>query len=485
MSWVLVIGALVALKMLLLLTVAGRWGYHRDEPYYVVGGRHPAWGYVDHPPLTPVLARWSHAFFDGSLAGLRLLPALVSSSLLVVAAVTTYELGGSSRAAAVAAVAVLACPLLLATGHWFQTVPFDQLLGALAVLVWLHLLTGGDGRWWLVFGLLVGLGLENKWTILLVVGAVGLGTLGSAELRPDLATAWPWIGVVLALLVWAPNLRWQIGHGWPTLRFIRDNSVAFRRDESWTAFLWQQLGVLGVPLVVFTTAGLVWGWREPGFRPVVLGVLAMLAVLAVTGSKPYYHGPFLPFFFAAGAVAVDDWVGVSQQRLVISIAAWGVLALPLTLPLLSPRTAANLGIFSVNDELAEELGWPELADQVAAVLNELPGNEQHGVKVITKSYGEAAAIELLGPERGIPPGTAMSGQNSYVDWWPADEPAGVVIAVRFDKADLTPFFDECESQAHVRNDLGVKNQVAGAPILVCRGLKSSPDALRRALRFTQ
>jgi hypothetical protein len=481
----LVVGALVALKMSLLLAAAGRWGYHRDEPYYVVGGRHLALGYVDHPPMTLALARWSNALFGPSLIGFRLLPALVSSSLVVVAAATTRVLGGSDEAAAVAAFATLACPMLLASGHWFQTIPFDQLVGSLAVLVWLHLLAGGESLWWLALGLLVGLGLENKWTMLLVVGAVALGTLVSGELRSDIVSPWPWLGVLGGLVLWGPNLWWQVRHGWPTVRFVRDNSGSVRRDEGWVTFVWQQLSVLGVPLLVLAMVGMQWAWGESPWRPALLGVGAALVVLAVMGSKPYYHGAFLPFLFAAGAVAIDDWASGSQARLVGSIAVWGLVAVPFTLPLLPPGLAASFGIFAVNDELAEELGWPELVDQVAAVLEDLPEKDRQGAKVITRSYGEAAAIELLGPKRGIPPGTALSGHNSFVDWWPDGEPAGTVIAIRIDRASLTPFFEECERVDHVRNQVGVKNQVAGATILMCRGLKESPHALREALRFTR
>jgi 4-amino-4-deoxy-L-arabinose transferase-like glycosyltransferase len=376
--------------------------------------------------------------------------------------------------------------MLLSSGHWFQTVPFDQLLGSLALLGWLHLQGGGDPLLWLAIGALLGLGLENRWTMLLVTGAVGLATLMSGELRSDLLSPWPWLGLVVAVALWGPNLWWQAQHGWPTVRFVRDRSwAARRRDEGWPTFLWQQLGVLGVPLLVLVTVGLAWAWGESTWRPAVLGVGAALVVLAVAGTKPYHHGAFLPFLFAAGAVATDDWSTGRVAPLASAIAVWGVAAIPFTLPLLPPRVAASTGIFAVNDQLAEELGWPELVDQVAAVLNDLPEEDRHQARVITRTYGEAAVIELLGPKRGVPPGTALSGHNSFVNWWPDWEPAGTVVAIRFDRATLAPFFEECERVDHVRNQVGVKNQVAGATILTCRGLKEAPTALREALSFTR
>lgn len=478
------VGALVVLKVVVSLALAGRWGYHRDEPYYIVGGRNLDWGFVDHPPLTPALARLSDGVSGSSLAGFRVLPALVSASLLIVAAGTARRLGGSARAATVAALATLACPLLLGTGHWFQTVPFDQLFGAVAILAWVRLLAGGNIRWWVPLGVIIGVGLENKWTMLLVVGAVAVGTLASAKLRQHLRTPWPWVGAAGALALWAPNLLWQVNHGWPTLDFIRDNSAAVREDEGPAVFLLEQPGLLGIPLLVLAAAGLWWGWRQPAWRPATITVGTVLVGLAVTGAKPYYHGPFLPFLFAAGAVAVDSWAGRARHLLVAGIAVWGLVALPITLPLLSPSRADDVGVFAVNDELAEELGWPELVDQVAEAMDELPESDREDARVITASYGEAAAIELLGPDRGVPEGTALSGHNSSVTWWPDGIPEGTVVTVRFGPDDVVDLFDDCQVVDEVHNLHGVENEVAGTPIMVCRGLTVSPTELRESLRQT-
>lgn len=493
-TWHVRVGAIVGVKIVLLLAVAGRWGYHRDEPYYVLGGRHLDWGYVDHPPLTPALARLATTAFGDSLAGLRVLPALVGAAVIVVAAGTARLLGGrdgAGRAPVLAALAALACPLLLATSHWFQTVPFDQLLGSLAMLVWLRLLVpGANPRWWLVLGVVIGVGLENKWTMLLVAAAVAIGTLAGPTLRPQLRRPWPWLGAALAAGLWLPNLLWQIDHGWPTLDFIRENSAAERDDGGPLGFVVFQLPLLGLPLLVLGAAGLVWCWRRETWRPAAVGVGTILLTLTVLGAKPYYHGPFLPLLFASGAIAADAWAATSRRRLVTVVAwigVWGLVPVPITLPVLSPATAADVGVFDLNEELAEELGWPELVDQVAAARRGLPADEQAESRVLTRSYGEAAAVELLGPDRGIPEGTALSGQNSYADWWPDGAPAetATVIAVRFRPATLAPYFGSCEVVDHLRNDAGVENETAGAPVLVCRDLRVSPEDLRAALRFAR
>lgn len=483
-TWTVGVGALVALKLVVTLALAGRWGYHRDEPYYIVGGRNLDWGFVDHPPLTPALAGLADTLSGSSLAMFRVLPALVSASLLIIAAATARRLGGSGRAAIVAALATFACPLFLVTGHWFQTVPFDQLLGALAILVWAHLLAGGNIRWWVPLGVIIGVGLENKWTMLLVVAAIVLGTLTSARLRPQMRSPWPWVGATGALLLWVPNLLWQVDQGWPTLDFIQDNSAAVREEDGRGVFLLDQPGILGLPLLVLVAVGLVWCWRRVAWRPATIALGTALIALTMVGAKAYYHGPFLPFLFAAGAVAVDSWVGRARHLLVGSVAVWGLVAVPITLPLLAPSRADDVGVFGVNDEMAEELGWPELVDQVAATLAGLPDSERADARIITTSYGEAAAIELLGPDRGIPEGTAVSGHNNYVTWWPDGVPEGTVVTVRFRPDDLADLFDSCEIVDEVRNKYGIENEVAEAPIMVCRDPTVQPGELRESLRHT-
>ena len=170
----------------------------------------------------------------------------------------------------------------------------------------------------------------------------------------------------------------------------------------------------------------------------------------------------------------------SLQLGVLSL--FGILTVPATLPVVSPEAAADSPILDLNDALAEELGWPEMVDQVAAVLDDLPAGEERTARVLTASYGEAAAVEILGPEEGIPEGSTISAHNGYADWWPDDAPAGTVVAVRYRVVTLEPYFASCEQVDEVHNDLDVDNEVAGTPIVVCRDLTVTPEDLRDALR---
>jgi Dolichyl-phosphate-mannose-protein mannosyltransferase len=475
------VGAAVAVRLVLSAVVAGRWGYHRDEPYYLACAARPAWGYVDHPPGVPALAGASARWLGTAPARLRMVPANAAGAVIVVAALTAGELGGSSRAALVAALATLACPLLVATAHWFQTVPFDVLAGSLALLVWVHLMDGGHPAWWLALGLVIGVGLELKWTMLVVAAAVAAGTLAAPDLRDALASGWPLAGAALALVLWLPNLAWQARSGWPTLAFIRGNR---RADGPWlrrvSVFAVVQFTVVGVPLLVLAAVGLAAAWPDPVGRPVAVAAGAAILALAAIGAKPYYHGAFLPLLFALGAVATDGWRPGDRTALVVAVLVWGTATVPLTLPVLSPATAARFGVLRANPELAEELGWPELVDQVRAVLDALPPDERARATVLTRSYGEAAALDLLGPGRGVPAGTALSGHNSYADWWPDDRPAGTVAALGYPPAALAPYFACCEEVGRVESPAPTK--AAGRPIVVCRGLRIGPAELREALR---
>jgi hypothetical protein len=136
----------------------------------------------------------------------------------------------------------------------------------------------------------------------------------------------------------------------------------------------------------------------------------------------------------------------------------------------------------LNDELGEEVGWPEMVDVVAAVVGVLPDDERADVRVITASYGEAAAIDLYGPARGLPRGTALSAHNSYADWWPDGEPAGTFVTVRYRPGTIEPYCDVLGPVAVVETIDGVANQAAGTPVLVCRHLRVPPEELRDALR---
>ena len=198
-----------------LLAVSGAYGFHGDEMYYVVAGQHPAFGYVDQPPLTPLLSAASVALWGVTPTAVRVLPALEMGLVVVLVGLIARELGGSRRAQVLAAV-MAALSGYLGAGHLDTTTEPDLL--AWAIIVWLlvKLLTGGDRRLWLAVGVTAGIGLENKDTLLFLGAGLAVGLVLTR--RWDVAgSPWAWAALRIALLLWAPNLAWQATNGWPQL----------------------------------------------------------------------------------------------------------------------------------------------------------------------------------------------------------------------------------------------------------------------------
>jgi 4-amino-4-deoxy-L-arabinose transferase-like glycosyltransferase len=450
-----VVWAVAAGTAALQLATSWVYGYHRDEFYYLACGRRLAWGYVDHPPITPLLYRMSAALFGTSRIGLRVVPALLHGIVVLLVALLARELGGSARAQLLAALGAAVAPLFLTTSHFLGTVTVEIVAGTALSLVVVRLLGGADPRWWLAVGLVVGLGLLNKWTFGFLAVGLLVGLLVLPE-RSVLATPWAAAGGALAGVLVAPNLLWQARHGWPQLEFASQ-----LRDYGQSALVAPaQLFLLGAVGVILVIPGVVWLVRDESaarYRPFLVALVVVVALVIATGGKPYYTAAILPFLVAAGAVTV---AGTSPRGWLLPalLVATGLLLAPLAMPLL-PRATAE-AVRKVNPEIGEMLGWESLVDQVAAVHARHPG-----AAVLTRNYSEAGAIELLGADRGLP--QPASGHNSYWDWGPpADEPVTVVVGFRRDQLHAVCGRVERAATFHTPGD--VHNLEDGTPIWICR-----------------
>ncbi len=379
----------VALKCALELSVAGRYGWHRDELYYAVAGLHLQGGYVEFPPVTALLAALARELFGWSLVGLRAFTILAGAATVVVAALIARELGATRRAQTLAAVLVGLAPGMLATNLLFQPVAFDQL--TTMVVLWLALrLALGRGSWPLL-GVAVGVGLETKYTL-----AVVLVVLIASFLvwRRDVLRSWGFpLAVAIAAVLLVPNLVWEAGHGWTSVHWFL-NPPPSGSDETRPQFLVNVilLAAVGFPVAVAGVVSLV---RDRALRPLGWTVVGTVAAYFVLGGKSYYALPVLLFALAAGAIPLDRWA--TRRRLVVAgalFAAVGLVVLPITLPVLPLHTAVRHGVVKARGDYQSEVGWPAYVRLV----------ERHsaGADVIVASnYGEAGALRVFG--RRLPP----------------------------------------------------------------------------------
>ncbi len=445
----------------LLLATAPRYGFHRDELYFLMAGRRLDWGYIDQPPLTPLLARMSELVGGTSPLALRIVPALAVGTIGLLTAAIARRLGGGRVAQVFAAFSGSWAGVVLGEGHLLSTATLDYLFWTVALWILVLLLDGADPRWWLGFGLTIGLGMQNKSTIGFFAVAAVVAVLAT-DRRRALAGPLPWIGAAIALLVAAPNLVWQASHGWPQFEM----AAALRaRSDGPVAFVLFQPLLLSVALAIPAAAG--W-WRlarSSELRPwralaLMYGLLFFLFL--VTAGKAYYVAPMYSALLAAGALWFEGLGrrgrGVMAGAAVVGVAIGTLIALPLL-----PRDSFEA--LDLTGELRETLGWPELVDQVAAVRDGLPAGRRDDIAIVTGSYGEAGAIDILGPARGLP--GAVSGHNNYWLWGPPEN-HGAIIAVGPLEGLLRLVCPTVETATHISNPWNVANEEAGYPILLCR-----------------
>ena len=467
------LGAVGGLVTAVLVAASGGYGYHRDELYFLQAGRHLSFGYVDQPPLTPLLARVGTELFGDSLVGLRLVSALAAGVVVLLTGLIAREFGGGRGAQALAAGCMAVSAFLLAVGHLLSTSTFDLLAWtAISWLVVRALREGGPV--WAAVGLVAGIGLQNKTLVAFLLAALAVGLLLVGP-RSRLRSPWPWFGAGIALLVWTPALVWQATHGWPQLEL----SEAIASGSSGTSeppelFVPMQLVLISPMLVPVWAAGLWRLARSPALlasRTFAVAYPLLAAFFLVTGGKPYYLAGLYPVLLAAGAEPTLRWcrAGVSLLRPVLLGAAVALSALVngvLMLPVVPVGSLGATPIVDINYDAGETVGWPALARTVAGVHRSLSIAEQDASTVLTRNYGQAGAVDRYGSELGLP--RAYSGHNSYAEWGPPPESVAVTIVVGYDRSTLRTWFGSVEEVAQVDNGVDLDNDEQGTPIWVCR-----------------
>jgi 4-amino-4-deoxy-L-arabinose transferase-like glycosyltransferase len=448
---------------LVLTTLSGRYGFHRDELYFLVAGRRLDWGYIDQPPLTPLLARVSTSVFGDTVMGLRVLSTLSSVITIIVVALIAREFGSDRRGQVLAAVCAAVSGFLLGVGHLVSTATYDLLAWMLIGLFAVKLLRTGDGRWWLALGLTIGIALENKYLVVLPVGAL-LVSLLIVGPRRVLRSWWLLAGVAVAGLVALPNVLWQFQHDWPQLT-VAGGISEDDGTENRIMFIPLQILQLSPFLVPIWVAGFLRLWRTPWARSVALAYPLLCVVVLAVGGKSYYALPFLLVLVAAGSEPTLDWIARHRRPAVIGFVLTALTSALFTLPLL-PASAVDF-VIPVNKEQGEQIGWPSMAAAVATAWDRIPPGQQSSATIFAGNYGEAGALLRYGPAHGLPP--AYSGHMSFADWdRPPDSKTGPVLLVEIER---TPSFEanfrSCSQVGTIDNI--VSNDEDGTALVLCDG----------------
>ncbi len=475
--WPLILAAVAGVAH---LAVAARYGWHRDEFYYLACGLRPAWGYVDHPPLVPLLGRLGWSALGESLVGLRLPAILAHVALVALCGRLAREMGGGRWAQIVAALAALLAPILLSVSAQLTSVVFDVLLWTVAALLLVRLLRTGEPRLWIALGVVFGIGLLTKYTVVLLGAGLVVG-LGATDARRWLRTPWPWVAAALAIALWLPNAVWQAQHGWPFLDFSAHNGENVRADQTRLGVLAEWALLPGPGGALLAVAGLWALARAPWTRPLAWTAAAVGLTILALNAKAYYVAGLYPLTFTAGAVAIEAHAARGHRWVrpaVVGALAVGIAAVPMVLPVLPLRTALAWG---VADDYAEQLGWPAFVGTLADVSRSLSPADRADAVILARSYGQAGAVERFGASLGLPP--VVSGHNSYGLWARPDTLTARVVIAPFESSSyLREFWHDCTRAATLDNRLRVENEEQGTPVWVCRGPRRSWAAMWQELR---
>jgi len=478
-----------AAKLLIHLAVNGRYGFFRDELYYIVCGERLDFGFVDHPPLTPLIAQISRLLFGDSLLGLRVFPALAGAATVVLAGLIARKLGGGRLAQALAAVSVIFSPVILNFGYLLTNNAFDIFFWTLAAYLLVLILKDDRPRLWPAFGLVAGIALQNKYSIAFFIAALAIGFLLTPA-RSSLRSGRLWAGAAVAVAVFLPNLVWQIRHGLPFLEFNR-NAVADKNAFlSPLQFLGGQVMEVFPFVFLVVVAGLIYLLAAPEMKPVrafAWAYLALFAFFILTGGKTYYLAPIYPVMLAGGAAGLERWSSRPKRRwlgpaLLVLIILSGAAAAPLAIPVLPVEKLVSLGqrlgITPASGErhemgllpqhFADQFGWEDMAGTVAGIYRGLSEAEHAVCGIHAQNYGEASAINVLGRKLGLP--ETSSGHNQYWLWGPVPGRGEVMIIVGGEAEDHLQAYNEVVEAARHSNPYAMPYE-SDLPVFLCRGLK--------------
>jgi hypothetical protein len=463
------------------LMVAGQYDAFRNELYFIICGRHPAFGYVDQPPLVPLLAAATQAF--GIHIWLLRLPAVIAAVLLVPVTVRLAQpLGASARGAWLAAVAAAGATLVTAMTATLSTSTFEPIAFTAIAYFLVRAVTLGEARafWWA--GIIAGVTFQTRygvavWTVGLALGIALAGPRAAFRSRDF------WIGALFAAAIALPNVLWQAVHGFPFLELVaNDNSGNFTGTP--LEFTIGQILSVNVVLAPLWIAGIIAPFASPRLKPYrflsVAFVVTALFIL-ITHGKSYYLAGAYPAMFALGAAACAALPRVLVAIWAVLIAANAALSLPLVLPVMPPDRLQRMldrmafrpppieraGIGApLMQMLSDEFGWRDLARTVETAYAALPSADRAKAAIFASNYGDAAAIDFFGTN--LPP--ALSGNNQYYLWGPRGYDGSVVLAVNVDPATWSAICSSSQVIAHFGTSPYAMPYERNRPILLCRGM---------------
>jgi 4-amino-4-deoxy-L-arabinose transferase-like glycosyltransferase len=475
----LLFGGAAAAIIALHLATSGTLGFHTDELYYLDCGLHPAFGYVDFPPLVPLLARLETGLLGVSPWTLRVLPSLLGGLLVALCGAYVRRLGGSLRLQAIALLTGIAAVFLLGSNWVFQTVTFDQVTWMVSGYWFLCLVLDRRPRYWIYLGITLGIGLEVKYTIAGLILGIVVAVLLTPSLRTELRTKYPWIAAAIALLIWAPNLAWQVVEGFPSLIYTANHRASGGGPVAYLI----EFVAYNIFVIPLWLAGMISLFRSRSLRPVGIACAVPLLLFLFVG-KSYYAAGTIPIAIAQGLMAISR---IERRRLrgglqiavvvasVLEFAIFFQLVVPITPP--SRLHAAKLDVN--NAVFADSVGWADIPNQVATIYGSLPASERGNTVIISAYVGVPGAVEVYGNPKLLP--VVVSPHLSDYYWLPDHLTATNALLIDYQPSEVEWMCTSPTVIAHLTVPYAVQGLEQGAPVTFCQ-LKAPIPKLWKQLR---
>ena len=492
------IAALSLSLFLLHMLFNRRYGYFVDELYYLACSHHLAWGYVDQPPLIALITWLERVSLGDSLHALRFLPAVAAGGKVLLTGLIARELGARRFAIVLASVAVIVAPFYLGIDNLLTMNAFEPLFWMGCALIALKIFHGANPRLWLAFGLLAGIGLQNKHSMLFFGFALVVGMLLGGE-RRHFAQPWIWFGGAIALLIFLPNLLWEIHRNFPTIELLRSVQLSGRNTAlGWLGFILTQIAILHPLSAPIWIAGLVSLFRDPerrGHRVLAWTYVTILLCMLLFHGRIYYMAPAYPMLFAAGGVAFENWIerrrwnSLKPAYIAVLLVTGAIFAPFAYFPLLTvdqyiayskfmhlaPPKIENHEQGPLPQIYADQFGWQEMAQTVAAAYFQLPPEERRDCAIFGQNYGQAGAIDFFGAKLDLP--NAISGHQSYFYWGPRGYSGRCMIVLDDSYETLSTLFESVEKVGHVTHPLSMPYQ--HFDVFLCRRPRAAFSSLDR------
>jgi hypothetical protein len=488
-------------KFILLIIFAGNYGLFRDEYYYMEVSKHLDWGFVDMQPLSAVILALSRTLFGDSILGIRIFSYLAGSAVVFFSGLIAREMNGSRFAQIFTAVLVIFSGTILGTSGIFSMNSFDILLAALMFYFLIRLLNTGNAKYWLVIGLLFGLGLQNKLTFLFLGFGLAAGLLLTSK-RNYFKGKEIWIGAAIALIIVLPNIIWQIANNYPTLEFMHNASAYKNRPMGFIEFFIKSLFELNPGYTLFLFTGIYFlFFNKEGKTYNIIGwiYVSVFIVFVFYNGKPYYMGVLFPVIIAAGVIGADYLIQGYMRPfvraiLVVIMIPFFFAVVPFAVPILDVESFIRLeelmGMKPESDErselgwlpqfYADRFGWEEMVQKVAAAYNKLPENERKEVLIFGQNYGEAGAVNYYRKKYNLP--QAISSHNNFWLWgYPKNYKGNVLIVIGSNYEDNSEFFDDVKLAESHTNKYGMSFE--NVDIFICRKPKMPINEIWERIKF--